>query len=471
MKNKKDIGLFLKEKLDAAQKTPNDDLWGKINDSLNKKEKKKRKVSPIWFLLPIAFSSILGIIFYTVLSNPQGPRIKNTNPIQIDTTHKISQGKGSHSKSNSATEKNIFIKDSLGEITNGFTTINEDNDRRKPKKGNENNDHSPKNRSRLSGNKAEKLIKSISKRKNPNGKIDKTIANVERESGNSTSKGKSKNKISHVKTDSLHKKDLEKRDSTRVAKTQNNKKRIKETTQKDSTKTEQESRGKWAVMVVGGPTYFDISKKYSLIDNSLNGRKTFGEFSFSYGLGVSVPISENLSISFAVLRTKMAYSVKNIPSSTQQDFSRILSYSAISDENLVTEQEFSEFNGTGTSLTLMHEIEYIEMPLQLSYSFVQGKFGVHGFVGFSTLLLQNNVIFAENSRGGRLKLGSANDLLKINLSINAGLGAHYNLSERIRIEINPTFKYHFFISDNQNRNTSGFLLGVYGGIKYNFNLK
>lgn len=478
MGDNKDIGAFLKEKLETAKKEPDNSLWERINDSLDKKKKKRGVFFLIGKILIIALILVLVSINLNVIPTIELPG-KDVDAIMLELENENSKENNDCYLQNVPSKKVDFPDNtSIAIIGTESKTKEENIDRKKMEIGGASNQHSLKNHNSFDVIKNQndnqrvkqvELVQSNINGENQGEKTNKPSRNLKRKGENNSSKRDLKIKINQIETSLKTTPAIV--DSTMVAQTENIEKKLKKSTQKDSTKIEQESKGKWALMVLGGPILYDISKKNSIIDNSLNGMNTSKELTFSYGLGLNFALTDRLSMSYAVLRTKMAYSVKNIPSSTSQELSQILSFSAISHENLVSLQKLSEFNGSGTTLTLRQEIEYIEMPLQFTYSFTQSRFGAHGFVGFSTFLLQENAIYIENSSNQKLKLGNANNLLKIGLGLNAGLGAYYKLSDRITFEINPSFKYHFYISDDQDRNSSGVLMGVYGGIKYNLNLK
>jgi hypothetical protein len=70
--------------------------------------------------------------------------------------------------------------------------------------------------------------------------------------------------------------------------------------------------------------------------------------------------------------------------------------------------------------------------------------------------------------GDKSLLGEASNINSTSYSANFGLGLNYNVSEKIKINLEPTFKYQI----NTFRNTSGdfqpYFIGIYTGLSYKF---
>lgn len=462
MENKKDIGAFLKSKLDETTKAPNESLWEKINASLDRKEKRRKRV----FLLLFPTIAVLGILAFVIFQDTDKPFLNEKEKFSVEEIKGDLEENILNEKSTKESASEVKIenktgeddKDKIAEVTNRVDGNKIPSKNGKTKYA---NSTKAKNEFKISG-KTEDISDS---------KTTKSTENVTNESLTNSPENDSKITVAKVDCDSIPENDSIKIDSTALAKMEKIKKKRKKQSEKDSTEIQKTNNPKWTVMAIGGPVLFEVSKKTSAIDQSLDGTETSGKLTFAYGVGVGFNLNENLSISYAAVRTKLDYTVKNIPSSTTQDLSRIHSFSAIAGQNKVTSEEFSAFTGNDETVNLRQEIEYIEMPLQLTYSLTDSRFGAHVFGGFSTFLLTEDAIYVENSRNEKLDLGSANNLSKINFSVNAGFGAYYKLSDKFTVEINPTFKYHFKLLDSASRNTSGFLLGFYAGIKYNLNTK
>jgi len=469
MENKKDIGDFLKSKLDQGQKIPNESVWGKINATLDSKAKRRKRA--FWLLLPaIAIFGILSMMIFQqedilFLNEKEKISVEEVNDgldenslIETTINENVSEIKIENETEKVAKETTSeeIEKETNSEPLNKILENKVDSKNSQTKYA---NSAEPQNNLETSG-KSEKISDSNTLNNNEKNSIE----NLQNPSAaeNNTS-------ISEVKNDDIFKNNSQKTDSTAVAKIEKKEKREKvkkKLSEKDSTQTQTSNSQKWTVMAIAGPVFYNVSDKTSALDQSLDGAETSGEINFAYGVGVGFNLTEKLSLSYSAIKTKLSYSVNNVRSTSSTDSLRIFSISAISGNN-VSRRTLSTFAGND-AITLRQEIEYVEMPLQLTYSLSKSRFGAHVFGGFSTLLLTDDRIFAENSRNEELDLGRANNLSKINFSLNAGIGAYYKFSEKFTLEINPTFKYHFNVLDSANRDASGVLLGFYAGLKYNW---
>ena len=105
--------------------------------------------------------------------------------------------------------------------------------------------------------------------------------------------------------------------------------------------------------------------------------------------------------------------------------------------------------------------------MQFTYFLTEKRLGVHLFGGVSGYFLLDNTLVAENNSGEELTIGSSNNLSEISLSLNAGVGAYYNISKIITVEINPSFKDLYNPSNTPSTKGSVLLYGIYAGIRLN----
>ncbi len=112
--------------------------------------------------------------------------------------------------------------------------------------------------------------------------------------------------------------------------------------------------------------------------------------------------------------------------------------------------------------------EYIEIPLNLRYQLIDSKFGVNLLGGFSTNLLVGNDTYIENTQG-RERIGQTRDMNKVSYSTTVGLGFGYGLTNKLRMHVEPQFKYFLgSLNDNSQVSFKPYTIGVYTGISYQF---
>ena len=122
---------------------------------------------------------------------------------------------------------------------------------------------------------------------------------------------------------------------------------------------------------------------------------------------------------------------------------------------------------TSINSSLNQEFGYIELPVEVEYTLLSKKLGINVIGGFSTLFLNSNKIYSTLN-GEKSLLGEAKNINDTGYSANFGLGLNYNVSDKIKFNLEPTFKYQI----NTFRDTSGdfkpFFIGFYTGFSYKF---
>ncbi len=512
MESKKDIGAFFKSNLDKAKRSPSDSLWDKIDASLDKNEKQRKR--PFLLIIPaILVLVILGILIFQKSDIPSSSNthdhsseeinsdlkennsiersiIKNSSEVKIDPSapfgnreeieikifddNKVSttNGKTQHASVAESTDNSNNSEESKDISDQHSIIYSQEAVSRK-------SENSPVPSSgtvvgKLDGNESfEKGTpeKSDIKKDFNTSTLKENSSSISKNDSdkNDSDKRDSKAFVTIETPQAITEKDSVVQDSTALATLEKSNKTPKKQSDKNGTKIQKKKLSKWSITAIGGPVYFNISENTSPIDRRFDGIETTGKIDFAYGLGAGFNVSENLSISYAAIRTKFTYSLRDIPAATSQDLSRILASSGLDRNDDVTLEGLTMFTGNDETTTLRQSIEYVELPLQITYSLGESRLGVQVFGGFSTYIFTNDIIFIENSNDQKFTLGTANNLLNLNFSLNAGFGAYYKLSDKFKLEINPTFKYHIKLLDSPNRNTSGISIGLYTGIKYNLN--
>ena len=117
--------------------------------------------------------------------------------------------------------------------------------------------------------------------------------------------------------------------------------------------------------------------------------------------------------------------------------------------------------------TLKQEINFVEIPVELSYKIIDKKFGIELIGGMSTLFLtENNVSLV--SAGQEMIIGKANNLNEIHFSSNVGLGFKYNFWGNFNANFQPMFKYQINTFNNDSRDFKPYFIGLYSGISFSF---
>ena len=72
-----------------------------------------------------------------------------------------------------------------------------------------------------------------------------------------------------------------------------------------------------------------------------------------------------------------------------------------------------------------------------------------------------------NGQNGSIELGESNNLESLSFTTNIGMGVDYQLNDKFKLNLEPTFKYQL----NSFSNTSGvnpYFFGIYTGFSFEF---
>ena len=120
----------------------------------------------------------------------------------------------------------------------------------------------------------------------------------------------------------------------------------------------------------------------------------------------------------------------------------------------------------GSTGALNQRFGFIEVPLEIEYSLIDSKFGLNLIGGGSSLFLDENSISLD-AQNSSTKIGKASNLNQISFSTNIGLGLDYELSEKFKVNLEPTFKYQLNTFDNAS-GVQPYFFGIYSGVSFKF---
>ncbi|MEO9954768.1 hypothetical protein [Nonlabens sp.] len=448
MGTKKEIGSVINNKLDSLKVTPSDQLWDRLEESLQ--EKKKRRILPFWFWYGTVGTLLIGILlggsFYHFSSEYN------------------SEQKGIHKDSNlkSSISEKQFINtnnyDNLLSVKNDSVLI-DSNDLLV--EFNVNNDEV-----------------SVSKTQDVNLKVNTTIASYSQNNSNSYSRSSApigsnsriamsshedQNKFNEPNTDQNDSDILEedlstKRDFSDIEnalilknttetegavedslsvnqkeKQKKKRKRNKKERKKDSITKPYVSP--WSVSVSGIVNSYDNFGKTSLIDNRLDGNQVDRDTKLNYGIAFHYsPQDSKHTLRVGVNYVKYGQTTRLENSSINLERLQYVSYKA--DPTMV-----SDYLSTATDIEIFQEFTYIEFPLQLRYSLYKKKVDFGLMVGVqSRVLLEDSIRFKSNV--GDLEVGESNTLFDFGVSAHLSLPARFKLYKKFYFNVEPSIYYH-----------------------------
>lgn len=490
MEKNKEIGKLFKEKLDFLNKSPKDGGWDAIQIELEEKKKKRRYFMPFWFcVLGLFFGGIIisnhnyisdsNFRDFSILNEKSGGKAadlksiktyklkkKNKKSIETKNTDVVIINSFQKSEVNKKLIKSDTEKSSKSEKVNGKvnkkSTLASQNSKSNIKiykisstyKVNKKSYSNKKNDKKWLLNKKQKRnknlnLKVVSDENLISDKNSPSKNNIMPPNENHLAKSFDINKYEKnedEKTDSILKKKLEKQ--------------IVESKEKDSSKHEENIKGKITLFAFASPTLSVLNSRKSLIDRRLNNYSKNAKITLSYGLYLCFEGAKRYSLRVGIAKNSFKFATKNAPINTS-NYSGINYLTGISNSFIYSQSNYSQ------QTNIIQNVAYIEVPLEAKYKIMDKKFSLNGIIGFSYLFLDRNEVYFETSNGTRYKVGETSDLMKQTLSINLGMGLDYKITNRLKFNIEPIIKYSLRSSRNNN-DSNPIYINILSGFEYRF---
>ncbi|MBT8255457.1 MAG: outer membrane beta-barrel protein [Bacteroidia bacterium] len=241
----------------------------------------------------------------------------------------------------------------------------------------------------------------------------------------------------------------------------------------------------WEVTPNFGPVYYSSLGEGSSIDPAFSDNSQTGDVNFSYGVQVSYNLNDRLSLRSGVSNVNLGYTTGGVELATGPvgialetvDYGGkgvvLTAFDKGTLANLPQNPEngnpFANLNPKSTSgnAELIQNLSYYEVPMELKYALTQSRFGLNVIGGFSTLFLDNNEISVRDG-SFRDVLGAANNLNSVSFSTNVGLGFDYKISKRLKLNVEPMFKYQLNPYTDSSVDFKPYYFGVYSGLSFKF---
>ncbi len=503
--SKKKLDNLFQEKFTDFKELPDERVWERIEASLDKK-KNDRKVIPIWWKLGgVAAALAIGIF----IINPFEKELDASSISNVE-----NEGKKGSTNQNDINEEVIVDKDSKhpftekeqeekinSKNTNRFNSLpNQQNalgnnsskknkeyaikpELIKQKKANQTHHVTPKNTSNNAIATSSEADKVSSKKESD--LIDNMLQNTTVVQSENTSSLKNK-----VEGNSPVETKIPEENAIVEGKEDNTTKKsiFDEINEEEETVVAEKSSGKWSAGPTVAPVYFDAIGGGSPVNSVFESNSKSGDTKLSYGLAVTYELSNKLSIRSGIHRVDYSYNTNDIEftssvnASSNPQFANV-DYSAAS-ENLVingnnsqaeransfTKQDaFDVLSNKSPSREgfMTQQFGYVEVPLELNYALINNRFGVNVIGGVSSLFLINNSISVV-SGDLSTEIGEANNINSVNFSTNVGLGFNYKFTPKIKLNIEPVFKYQLNTFSDTSGSFRPYSIGIYSGLNFRF---
>lgn len=513
MNERKNLEHLFQEKLEHFEVAPPEELWSNIESEL-KKEKKKRRVIPLWWKLSgVAALFVVGFGILTTVTDTTSSKktIKSTETVvssestnpndntplgSSENTSEITNSKKANSTKITSSDSKITNantseqKANLTSKTASKTKISTGHNQQKERNAiashsNKSNQRNTKNQTGVNSVNTTETIAQIDHNKTNNSQNKNNTVNnlIEKKSSGETQNQVTLNNPNNIQEEKIAMKNsngidqtkgdiIKKSDSTAIATVEPN--AMEELLKgKEKESTQKQKINRWQVTPNLAPVYFGSFANGSPLDDMLNSNAKTYNTNLSYGIGVNYSVSKKVKIRTGINILNVDYdtqgivfyqdvnakTMKNIDPTLLGSMIQIkpLTYVDTQLDRVVSER----FDGV-----LNQKMGYIEMPVEMSYKVLDKKFGVELIGGFSTLYLNNNEVFLKTD-GLNMKIGEANNLNNIHFSSNFGVGFNYKLFKNFDARIEPSFKYQIntFSSTTEFR---PYIFGVYSGVSYRF---
>ena len=498
MKEKKNIDRLFQEKFKDFEQTPREDVWKNIAEKLQEKQDKKPVILPLWYKLG-GVAAVLAIILASVYFLQNSP----ANFTEPQITFDIEESQLPTIEMPADSPLNNANK-TLEEITESSKNTGE-----KAEEANTNEDVSTNSGTLASQNSSGVLGTNSSSEKSTSEKTNSNSSNIASNQSNNEQelagidqkndaeiienqdteeaiasektpvKTTEESQIAAVdSTQSQADKDYE--NAVAILEADKNKENASEDVKIASGKA-----GKVSIAPFAAPVYYDNLGSGNPLDPSFAGNQTNSEVTMAYGVKVAYAVSEKIKIRSGINKVSMNYQTQDIAynyavasnnlSSINYDTGgeniRIANNNAANSpadeyyDNL--ENGFSSMiNMPRENGSLSQNFGYIEVPVEIEYSLIDKKVGLKVIGGASSLFLDENSV-SVNGQNGSIELGESNNLESLSFTMNIGMGVDYQLNDKFKLNLEPTFKYQL----NSFSNTSGvnpYFFGIYTGFSFEF---
>jgi len=485
MGENKNIDRLYREKFKDFEQIPNETVWNKIESSLDRQNRKNRRVIPIWWRLGgiAAAIALLVTLGYNLLTGEaiekqapitdtqenvprtdtetpekitpvetDRPTLQNTTPFTNNTPDKDTEKQTLPTEKKEELLQKQIIKGTYFQEEKAVVDAQES----------VNEEPVTQDKAIASLTEKEKINKKefVQKEAIPSDtsvKDNSVAANIQKEEGPTVVEKEADNSQKPSILEAIAQKEEETDDTEKVI-------------------------NRWSVSPTLAPVYFNtVGGDGSPIHSQFADNSKSGNINLSYGINVSYKINERLSVRSGVNRVNYGYNTNDVSVTSAAVSTQAIStinYSA-NGQNLVIGDEgalisaFSDSRRETNALAptiggeLTQELGYLEVPLELKYRVVNSRLSLNVIGGFSSLFLTDNAL-SVNSDELITTIGEANNLNNINFSTNIGFGLDYRFTNNLFFSLEPLFKYQLSTFSNDSGGFNPYSIGIYTGISFSF---
>lgn len=256
----------------------------------------------------------------------------------------------------------------------------------------------------------------------------------------------------------------------------------KENEKENTSLAEAVKNTKWNIRPQVAPVFYNSFSEGSPIDSQFAANSKSYDSDLSYGVGVDYALSDKFSIRSGINNVNLSYATNDIEFQASLNGQTNNVAAKGRSANIVVQNQgtaasettglanfaASDLSNQTFNGSMIQEMGYIEVPLEMSYKLVDKRFGIEVIGGMSTLFLNNNNVSVLSDQGYRSDVGEAQNLNNVSFSTNVGVGFKYRFWKSFEANFEPTLKYQVNTFSENAGNFKPYFIGLYSGISFRF---
>ena len=253
---------------------------------------------------------------------------------------------------------------------------------------------------------------------------------------------------------------------------------------------------KWSVAAMASPTYYS---RFSSGDDAVSKQLISSEqplISYTGGVAFGYKVNKRFSIQAGLAYSSLAQSVDGVNSFTgfqkynnskgSSSFEVLTSNGTIVTKNsdvfiiasgpverVLTNYTKDVFDPKQANLqyvsnNLHQNFSYLELPVMLRYKIIDKTIDVNLIGGMSYNLLVGNSVYTMVD-GNKYSIGETAGMNQLTVSSSLGMGMEYSLSEKLSLNLEPTFRYYLNpFNGTTSSSVHPYSFGIFSGVSYRF---
>ncbi len=263
-----------------------------------------------------------------------------------------------------------------------------------------------------------------------------------------------------------------------------------------SDNSNEDKSGRWSIAALATPTYYgkinsgsdELSKQIMESEKSV--------ISYTGGVALAYNVNKRFSIQSGLFYSSVGQEIDGINSfagfqkydNTKGDHNfevlttngtvftnnaDVFLFADGNSDRIVTNFNKDVFDPQKASLdyinnTMRQDFSYLELPVFLRYKLIDRVVDFNLIGGLSYNLLLDNSVYTVID-GNKYMIGTTEGLNMFSLSSSLGMGMEYKFSEKLSLNLEPTFRYYLNTFNNvAGSNFHPYSFGIFSGISYKF---